>query len=164
MLRKIILYFFLIFLIGCSKDEINSPINGKWEAFSFITSVPVDDNQDGVKNTDLKKEMECVAMEANFSSNGKFTLESTDITYDVAVVDGSVVLTPTGCGIQTENGNWSLNESSTILFLEFKVEGNPETTSVNVNIDLSENQLVFKDLLYKEKPELISYTIEFKRI
>ena len=162
--KKVIISLALLVLLGCSKDKIDSVINGKWEAVSFTTSAPVDENMDGIKNTDLKKEMDCVTMKANFSSNGDFTLESTDVTYDITYVDGEVVLNPTGCGVQTEKGTWSVNESTTVLFLEFKVDGRDETTPVNVSIELSENRLVLKDLFYKEDLETITYTIEFKRI
>jgi hypothetical protein len=162
--KKVIISLALLVLLGCSKDKIDSYINGQWEAVSFTTSEPVDENMDGVKNTDLKLEMDCVTMNANFSSDGNFTLESTDVTYDITYVDGKVVLKPTGCGVQTEKGTWSVNESTTVLFLEFKVEGKDETTAVDVNIELSENRLVLKDLFYKEDTETITYTIEFKRI
>ena len=103
-------------------------------------------------------------MEANFSSSGKFTLKSTSVTYDISVVNGEVILTPSGCSAQTENGTWSIDESSTHLFLEFVVEGNPEKTLLTVEIELSGNQLVMKDLYYKEvDSETVTYTIEFRR-
>ncbi len=163
-LRKAALYILLIIVFGCSKDKIDSPINGKWEAISFTTSIPVDVNLDGTKNTDLKKEMSCVSMKANFSSRGNFTFESTSVTYDISVVNGEVILKPSGCGVQNENGTWKTDESLTQLFLEFIVEGNPEKTPLTVAIELSGDRLVMKDLYYKEvNSETVTYSIEFKK-
>ena len=163
-IRKVAFYILLIIAVGCSEDKFDSPINGKWEAISFMISIPVDVNLDGTKNTDLKKEMDCVSMEANFSSSGKFTLESTSTTYDITVVNGEVVLTPSGCSVQKENGTWSIDESLTHLFLEFIVEGNPENTLLTIEIELLGDQLVMKDLYYDElDSETITYTVEFKR-
>ncbi len=163
-IKSVVIYCLLLLMISCSKDKIDSPITGKWEAISFTTSIPVDANMDGTKNTDLKKEMGCVSMDANFSSSGKFTLESTSVTYDISVVNGEVVLKPSGCGVQKENGTWSIDESSTQLFLEFVVAGKDETTPLTVEIELSQDRLVMKDLYYKEVDlETVTYTIEFKR-
>jgi len=161
--RRIAFFMVLVFFTGCSKDKIDSLITGKWEAVNFTTSVPVDENGDGIENTDLTKEMSCVSMHANFSSNGKFTLESTNVTYDITYVDGKVVLKPSGCGVQTEKGTWNMNETSTMLFLEFIIDGKDEPEPVDINIELSENRLVLKDLFYEETEETITYTIEFER-
>lgn len=162
--KRAIVYLLFLLIFGCSRDEIDSPINGKWEAISFTTSVPVDANMDGVKNTDLKKEMGCVSMEADFFSNGKFTLETTSVTYDISVVNGEVALKPSGCSSQKENGTWSTDDLYTQLFLEFIIAGKDETTPLTVEIELSENRLVMKDLFYKEiDGEIVTYTIVFER-
>ncbi len=164
MKKTSILMLLTVFVIGCSKDKTESELTGNWEAVKFTTSIPVDENLDGIKNTDLKQEMDCVSMKANFSSNRKFTLESTDITYDITIVDGKVVLTPKGCGVQNENGTWAINDASTILMLDFIVAGKEETSSLDIAIELSKNKLILKDLFFKEEDSAtITYTVEFQR-
>lgn len=158
-----ILLIALITLAGCVKEDINSPLVGEWTGISFTTSVPVDVNQDGVANTDLMQEMNCVSMEAKFTGSGNFSIISTDETYDISFVDGKVVLTPTGCGSYTEIGNWSLNDASTQLSLEFTIAGKDEPTIVDVQIDLTDQILVMKDLFYDDDSLLITYSVEFRK-
>ena len=153
----------LLIIAACSKDEISSPLVGKWEGISFTTSAPVDENKDGIAHTNLKEEMECVSMEAGFSSGGNFTITSTEDTYDIEIVNSEVVLTFKGCSDAEENGRWSLNENNTMLYLEFKIPGNPEPVFVDVQIELAENQLVMKDLLYSDDEKLITYSVIFSR-
>lgn len=154
----------LLVLAACSKDEINSPLVGKWEGISFTASAPVDENMDGIAHTDLTEEMECAMMNASFSSSGSFTITSAEDTYDIDIVDGEVVLTHTGCSNVEEKGTWDINETNTMLYLEFKVAGNPESTIVEINIELSDNQLIMKDLFYSENDEeLITYTVIFSK-
>ena len=164
MLKRTIIFILIILAVGCSKDKMDSLLVGNWEAITFTASIPVDENMDGIKNTDLKKEMDCVSMNVSFSANGKFILESTNVTYDISIVDGEVILSPNGCGVETERGTWDLNPSSTILYLEFMIEGKDKTTLLDVDIDLLENKLVLKDLFYDEDTEIVTYTVEFKRV
>lgn len=152
----------LLLVFACSKDEINSPLVGTWTGVSFTASEPVDENLDGVAHTDLKEEMDCVSMEAVFTSRGNFSLTSTDATYDVQVIDGKVVLVPTGCSRSTESGNWSLNELETLLTLSFEIAGKDEPTVVEIPIELSASRLVMKELLFSENP-LVTFTVEFIR-
>lgn len=155
---------FILIMAACSKDELNSPLVGKWEGVSFTTSQPVDENMDGTAHTDLTEEMECVKLEASFSASGNFTISSAEDTYDIDIVNGEVILTHTGCSNFEENGSWNVNETNTELYLEFKVAGNPEVTFVDVRIELSENQLIMKDLFYNEiDEEIITYTVIFAR-
>ena len=50
-----------------------------------------------------------------------------------------------------------------MLYLEFKIPGNPEPVFVDVQIELAENQLVMKDLLYSDDEKLITYSVIFSR-
>ena len=59
-------------------------------------------------------------------------------------------LAHTGCSDVQEKGSWSINEINTLLYLEFKVPGNPESTLVEVEIELTNDQLIMKDLFYSE--------------
>lgn len=163
MSKRIIILILIMFAVSCSKDKSDSILVGEWEATTFTTSVPVDENMDGIKDTDLKKEMDCVSMKARFLSNGKFSLESTNVTYDISIINGEVVLTPKGCGVEVETGVWSINQSSTMLYLEFTVDGKNESTPLDISINLSDDKLVFKDLFYDEDTQIITYTVEFKR-
>jgi len=158
-----IFLFLLIGIVGCSKDNDNSLLPGKWVSVSFTTSVPVDENADGTANTDLSLEMDCLSMEAEFTSRGNFSITSTDVTYEIEFVNGEVVLFPTGCGSYTEKGNWNIDAASTLLSLEFEVAGNPQTTAIDVQIDLTDNSLIMKDLLYSEDSVRITYAVEFRK-
>ena len=159
----ILLVLILVLFFSCSKDEeFNSPLVGNWNGISYTTSAPVDENMDGTAHTDLKQEMECVSIKASFTSRGNFTITSAEDTYDIDIINGEVILTHTGCSSYEENGTWSLNESNTLLYLEFEIPGNPETTLVEVQIELSENHLVMKNLDYSEDGS-ITYTVEFER-
>lgn len=149
---------------GCSKDSNNSSLTGNWVGVSFTTSIPVDENHDGTANTDLTREMDCLSMEAEFTTHGNFSITSTDVSYEVEIVNGEVVLVPTGCGSYTETGGWSLDAASTLLSLEFEVAGNPETTTVDVQIDLSNDKLIMKNLLYSEDSVRITYSVEFNKL
>lgn len=162
-MKKILFFILLIIAVSCSKDEIDTPIVGRWEAISFITSEPVDENLDGNKNTDLSKELDCIAMTINFSASGKISIETNEVTYEITTVDGEVVVVPNGCSPITENGTFSLNDASTKLFIDFVVEGTNETTPVTIDISLSDNQLTLKDLIYEENPNTITYTVELKK-
>lgn len=164
MARRITRYLVLAalgFLVACS-DQNDLLLVGEWEGTRFTTSVPVDENLDGVKNTDLKLEMSCISMEAVFSSAGKFILHSTDPTYDVQVVNGQVVLTPTGCNLLTETGRWRLNEETLQLHLDFDAQGNNNRAALDVEIELSETLLVLKNLFYSDEDELITFSVEFR--
>jgi len=164
---KLLLWSTILFLltgiISCSKDSDNSLLTGKWVGVSFTTSVPVDENNDGTANTDLSLEMDCLSMEAEFTSRGNFSITSTDVTYEIEIVNGEVVLVPTGCGSYTETGNWNLDAASTLLSLEFEVAGNPQTTTVDVQVDFTDNTLIMKDLLYSEDSVRITYAVEFRK-
>lgn len=149
-------------MFSCSDDELNSPLTGTWEGVSFTASEAVDENQDGVAHTDLKEENDCVSMEAEFTSHGRFSITSSDISYDISIVNGEVVLTPKGCVSTTESGHWSLDANATMLILEFDIEGKDDPTVVNIQIELSDQNLVMKDLLYSEDPP-ITYTVEFHK-
>lgn len=153
----------LALLLGCSDDTIDSLLVGNWEGISFTTSVPVDENNDGEKNTDLKQEMDCISMEAEFTAAGRFSLVSTDATYDIEIVNGEVVLVPTGCTNITETGHWTLNSRSTLLQLGFSIPGKDEPTLVDVPIELTENRLVMKDLFFSDDEGLVTFTVEFRR-
>jgi len=153
----------LLFFFACSKDEINSPLTGEWMAVSFTTSEPVDENQDGVAHTDLKQENDCVSIEADFTTHGRFSIISSDAAYKIEIVDGKVVLIPDGCTSTTETGHWSLHEDSTLLFLEFDIPGKDEPTLVEVKIELTEQRMVMKELPYSEDP-LITYSVEFRKM
>ena len=158
------LFVALLILAACSKDELDSPLVGKWEGISFIASAPVDENMDGIAHTDLTEEMECAMMNASFSGGGSFTITSAEDTYDIDIVDGEVVLTHTGCSDVQEKGSWITNEINTLLYLEFKVPGNPESTLVEVEIELTDDQLIMKNLFYSENDEeIITYTVVFAR-
>jgi len=152
----------LLFLFACSKDEDDSPLVGKWDAVSFMASEAVDENGDGVTNIDLSEEIDCVAMEASFTAAGRFSIISSDATYDVQIVDGKVILVPTGCASTTETGHWTLNENSTILSLEFDIAGKEESYQMEIQIDLSNDWLVLKDLPYSDDGS-ITYTVEFQK-
>ena len=153
----------LLFIFACSKNEVNSPLNGKWRGVSYIASEPVDENMDGEANADLSQEIDCVSIEAEFTSHGHFSLTSSDATYDVQIIDGKAVLVPTGCTSTSENGNWTLDETSTVLYLEFNIPGKDEPYLMEVQIELSEQQLVMKDLPYKDDGS-ITYTVEFEKV
>lgn len=152
----------LLLVFACSKDEFDSPLTGEWEGVSFIASEPVDENGDGEAHTDLLQEIECVSMKAEFTSHGRFSIISTDASYDVQIVNGEVVLIPNGCTGTTETGHWTLNDNSTVLSLEFDIPGKDEPTLVEINIELSATRLVMKDLLFSEDP-LITYSVEFEK-
>ena len=162
-MKKGIPFLLIVLFFSCSIDEIDSLLVGTWDANSFITSEPVDENGDGIKNIDLKKEMECVAMVVDFSSRGEFSIESTDAIYDFNYVDGKLVLEQKGCGVQHEKGNWNINASSTKLFLEFIIDGNDQANLVEVNIELTESLFIMKDLVFDEGENTITYTVEFAR-
>jgi len=153
----------LLLIFSCSKDEINSPLNGKWRGISYIASEPVDENMDGEAHADLSEEIDCVLIEAEFTSRGHFSLTSSDATYDVQIINGEVVLVPKGCTSTSENGSWTLNETSTVLYLEFDIPGKDEPYLMEVQIDLSEQHLVMKDLPYKDDGS-ITYTVEFEKM
>jgi hypothetical protein len=162
-MKKVLFFVLLAIAFSCSKDEIDSPLVGHWEATSFTASEPIDDNGDGIKNTDLIKELECISMAIDFSSKGKVSIETTEVTYDFTSVDGNLVLTPKGCGPLTEKGTWNNNDASTQLFIDFIVEGSTETTSLTIDISVTENRLVLKDLIFEESPKRITYTVELKK-
>lgn len=162
-MKKAIFLILIIIAVSCSKDEIDSPLVGRWEAISFITSEPVDENMDGIKNSDLAKELDCIAMTIDFSASGKISIETNEVTYEITTVDGEVVVLPNGCGPITEHGTFSLNDASTKLFVDFIVEGSNETTPVTIDISLSDNQLILHDLIYEENPNTITYTVELKK-
>lgn len=150
-------------IAGCSKNSDDTLLPGKWVGVSFTTSAPVDENLDGTANTDLTLEMDCLSMEAEFTPRGNFSITSTDVTYEVEIVNGEVVLVPTGCGSYTETGKWTLDAASTLLSLAFEVAGNPQTTTVDVQIDLSDDALIMKDLLYSQDSVKITYAVEFRK-
>lgn len=160
---RLVCLIILLSVFACSKDEINSPLNGEWTAVSFITSEPVDENQDGVANTDLKLENDCVSMKADFTSRGRFSIVSSDAAYKVEIIDGKVVLIPDGCTSTSETGHWSLNENSTLLLLEFDIPGKDEPTLVEVKIELTDQRLVMKELPYNNGGS-ITYTVEFEKV
>ena len=153
----------LLLSFACSKDEINSPLIGKWTGISYIASEPVDENLDGEAHADLQEEIDCVLIEAEFTSRSRFSLTSSDASYDVQVIDGKVVLVPTGCTSTSENGSWTLNETSDVLTLEFVIPGKDEPFLMNVQIDLSEQHFVMKDLPYNDDGS-ITYTVEFEKV
>lgn len=159
---RLLLFSMLVILASCSKDESETPLIGEWEGFSFITSEPVDENMDGTAHSDLFEEMDCVSIKASFTARGNFTVTSFEATYDIEVVDGEVILTPTGCSPVDETGKWNLNDIETILYLEFDVPGKDEPTLVDVQIELSEQILVMKGLPFSDDGS-ITYTVEFKR-
>ncbi len=159
---KWILAAFLLLAIACSKDEINSPLVGTWKGVSYTASEAVDENMDGESHADLTEEMDCVSMEAEFSSSGQFSITSSDATYDVQVINGEVVLIPTGCDSTTETGSWSMNETSSVLYLEFEISGKDEAFLVEIQIELSEQRLVMKNLPFSDDGK-ITYTVEFAR-
>lgn len=161
-ISKWLLALVLLFIFACSKDETNSPLNGKWTGISYIASEPVDENGDGEAHADLSEEIDCVLIEAEFASHGNFTLISSDATYDVQIIDGKVVLVPTGCTSTSETGTWTLNETSDILYLEFEIAGKDEPFLMEVQIDLSEQFFVMKDLPYNDDGS-ITYTVEFEK-
>ncbi len=132
------LYSVLVIIVSCSKEESETPLVGDWEAISFTTSEPVDENGDGTSHTDLYEEMDCVLMEASFTSRGNFTTTSFDANYDIDIVDGEVILTPTGCTPFDENGKWSLNDTETTLYLEFQVPGKDDPTLVEVQVEITD--------------------------
>lgn len=141
----------------------DSLIVGKWEATDFFTSVPVDENKDEIKNTNLKEEVECIAMEINFRSNGALSIESTNMTYDISFENGEVILKPKGCEGEIQNGKWSINENSTLLFIEFNSSTNENPDVSNIDIELTNKQLILKDMVYEEGENPITYSIKFKR-
>ena len=159
---RLLLFFALVLLAACSDDELSSPIVGNWEGISFTASMPVDENGDGTAHINLKEEMDCVAMEAGFTARGNFSITSYEATYDIDIVDGEVILTPSGCSSIDESGHWTLNDASTILYLEFIVAGKDEAALVEVSVDLSDQQLIMKDLPFGDDGS-ITYTVEFKR-
>ncbi|WP_167611377.1 DUF5004 domain-containing protein [Maribellus sediminis] len=163
--KAIRLLLFSVFVItaSCSKEESETPLAGDWEAISFTTSEPVDENGDGTSHTDLFEEMDCVMMEASFTSRGNFTTTSFDATYDIDIVDGEVILTPTGCTPIDENGKWSLNDTETTLFLEFNVPGKDDPTLVQVQVEISAQRLVLKDLWFSDDGS-ITYRVEFRKV
>lgn len=159
-----VLVFFSI-LLSCSKEEVsNDPLVGTWEATSFITSVPVDENGDGVKNTDLMEEVGCISMRCGFGINGSVSIESSHMTYEIDIVDGKVVMTPKGCEASTERGTWTVNDAYTQLAIDFVLDGSGALNSVSIDITLTESQLIMKDMVYEEGEEPVLYTIEFKRV
>jgi len=159
---KWLLALILLLFFSCSKDEINSPLNGKWKGMTYIASEPVDENGDGEAHADLTEEMDCVLIEAEFTSRGNFSLVSSDATYDVQVIDGKVVLVPTGCTSTSETGTWTINETSDVLYLEFEIAGKDEPYLMEVQIELSEQYFVMKDLPYNDDGS-ITYTVEFEK-
>ncbi len=159
-ISRLLIIFTVTLLAGCSKDS-EKPLVGNWTAVSFTTSLPVDENGDGIALTDLYDEIECVSMEASFTERGNFSIVSTDQTYEIEIVNGEVKLIPTGCGAYTEKGRWTLNAASTLLSLEFVVDGNPETTVVDVPVEISPERLVMKELLFSEDSVRITYSVEF---
>ncbi len=159
---KIVFAVILFLFFACSKDENDSPLVGKWNAVSFMASEAVDENGDGETNIDLSEEIDCVAMEASFTAAGRFSIISSDATYDVQIVDGKVVLVPTGCSSTTETGHWTTNESSTILYLEFDIAGKEDPYLMEIQIEVSNDWLVLKDLSYSDDGS-ITYTVEFEK-
>lgn len=160
---RLLLFSFFVITVSCSKEESETPLTGDWEAISFTTSEPVDENGDGTSHTDLYEEMECVMMEASFTPRGNFTTTSFDATYDIDIVDGEVILTPTGCTPIDENGKWSLNDNETTLFLEFNVPGKDDPTLVEVQVEISAQRLVLKDLWFSDDGS-ITYRVEFRKV
>jgi len=159
---RLLLLFAFVVLAACSDDELNSPIVGDWEGISFTTSIPVDENGDGTAHVNLEEEMDCVAMKAGFTARGNFSITSYEASYNIDIVDGEVILTHTGCSSIDETGNWTLNDASTVLYLEFIVAGKNEPTLVEVSVDLSDRQLIMKNLPFSEDGS-VTYTIEFER-
>jgi len=153
----------LVLFFSCSKNDVDSPLVGTWQGLSYIASEPVDENGDGVAHADLSEEMNCVLIEADFTSEGNFSLTSSDATYDVQIVDGKVVLVPTGCTSTSETGSWTLNETSDVLHLAFEVAGKDEPYLMDIQIVLSEQQLIMNDLPYNDDGT-ITYTVEFQKI
>lgn len=159
---RVVFLILLLVAAGCSDNEINSPLVGEWEGIRFMASEPVDENGDSTAHTDLKEEMDCVSMQATFRSNGNFILTSYEATYDIDIVNGEVILTPTGCSPIEETGRWYLNESSSILSLEFNVPGKDAPTRVEVNIQLSAERLILINLPFSDDGS-ITYSVEFQR-
>lgn len=159
---RLLLFATLVILAACSKEEAETPLVGDWEGISFTTSEAVDENSDGTSHTDLYEEMDCVSMTASFTARGNFTFTSTDATYDIDIINGEVVLTPTGCTPIDETGKWSLNDAETILYLEFSVPGKDDPTIIEVQIELSDQKLILKDLWFADDGS-ITYAVEFKR-
>ena len=161
---RLLVLVVVIVLAGCSDDELSSPLVGDWEGISFITSAPVDENGDGTAHTDLNEEMDCVSMEASFHASGNFSITSYEATYDIDIVDGEVILTPKGCSSIDENGHWTLDDSNTALYLEFNVPGKDDPTLIEIEIELSDQRLLMKNLFFSENgEEVITYTVEFRR-
>ena len=159
---RVFVLFLIALIFGCNDNEIDSPIVGNWVGVNFTASEPVDENGDGTAHTDLKQELDCVSMEASFSGKGNFTITSADATYDIQIVDGEVILIPTGCNSIEETGKWSLNANDTVLLLEFKIPGKDEPTIVEVQIELSAQSLFMKDLLFNDDGS-ITYSVEFEK-
>ncbi|MEN8118286.1 MAG: hypothetical protein ABFS16_14970 [Bacteroidota bacterium] len=162
-MKKLFYIFILIVLISCSENESDSPIVGSWEAISFVTSKPVDENEDGIKNTDLKKELDCIAMDIDFNAKGDINIETTQVKYDISVENGEVIVKPSGCGVENKNGTWDINKLNTKIYLEFIFDESQEPDRVTIDIELTEQQLVLKDMIYEEGDFPITYTVEFKR-
>ncbi|HPF50697.1 MAG TPA: hypothetical protein PK335_03935 [Draconibacterium sp.] len=162
-ISKHLLAAILVLFFSCSKDNMDSPLVGTWQGLSYIASEPVDENGDGEAHADLSEEMDCVLIEAEFTSQGNFLLTSSDATYDVQIIAGKVVLVPTGCTSTSENGSWTLNETSDVLHLQFEIAGNDEPYLMDIQIELSQQQLIMKDLPYNDDGS-ITYTVKFEKV
>jgi hypothetical protein len=163
--KKTLLLLFIVFLItSCSKDEINSPLVGKWKGIEFTASVAVDENGDGVKNTDLKKELDCISMDLDFGGGGSVKIATTQVIYDVTVENGEVIITPKGCGEDIKRGTWEVNEAHTLLQFEFVFDASQEPDRVTVQMELTGNRLVLRNLIYADVEPPVFYTVELEKM
>lgn len=79
-MKKLFPVFLILILASCTEDEgpkvTDRSIRGRWHLISFRLSQPVDLNRDGIANSDMTLEMDCVRDEnILISDNGNnFTL------------------------------------------------------------------------------------------
>ncbi len=166
-MKKIQFILFLLIALSCSKDNAkdSKTIIGTWKSVSFTSNVPIDYNEDGIKNTDFTKEIQgCYEHTFYFLSNGSLKME----TKEAPRADFGKYVNVNVCESHVLDGTWEINDSSTKLFIEF-TDGFYYSASMNrladplsIDITLENDKLILAEFPNEYWDDLIC-KIELKK-
>ncbi len=151
---KMIIVFVGLALVSCEAEDLknqdeeynsrmlsvfiyDSDIVGEWDLKSLITEDPVDLNQDGESSTNLLAETDCFDP-VWIRFNGDKTFSSVNYSMEFKKgEDGDEFICK---GRTTQNGEWSLNNNTLILY----VWSNGALNTIEREIILTEDSFIFE--------------------
>ena len=148
-MKYLMIVLCVVLFTTCKKDESKTEksIIGTWKSTKVTTSVPIDINKDGIKNTDYLKEVKgCWEYTFDFLENGNLHLK---IKYSPEDEYGNVDINE--CFPEDLIGTWEVNDSSTKLYIQFTEGFNYGSTMnifhdpINAGVSISDNQLFINE-------------------